>query len=97
MARGRYNFYTVMEFEFDPRKSKNNKERHGIDFEEAQTIWDDPDRIILPARTEDELRFAILGMIRNKVWIGIYTLRDKRVRIISCRRARVKERKLYES
>ena len=86
-----------MEFEFDPEKSKKNKDKHGIDFEEAQAIWGDPDRLVIPAKTEDELRFAILGMARDKVWIGIYTLRGSKVRIISCRRARIRERKLYES
>ena len=74
-----------MEFEFDPNKSKNNKEKHGIDFEEAQELWNDPDRVVIPAKTEDEVRFATLGKIGNKNWIAIYTLRKIKVRIISCR------------
>ena len=86
-----------MEFEYDPKKSRKNKEKHGIDFEEAQELWNDPDRVVIPAKTEDELRFAIVGIFRNKVWIGICTIRNKRVRIISVRRARKKERELYES
>ena len=86
-----------MEFEFDLEKSKKNIEKHGIDFEEAQELWNDPDSIVIPAKTEDEVRYAILGMIGNKIWIAIYTLRESNVRIISsCRRARIKEKKLYE-
>ena len=45
-----------MEFEFDSHKSEENKKRHGIDFVEAQMLWDDPDRIEVPARTIDEPR-----------------------------------------
>ena len=40
-----------MEFEFDPRNSASNKKKHGIDFIEAQVLWDDPDRLEVPART----------------------------------------------
>ncbi len=86
-----------MKFEYDPLKSKKNNEKHGIDFEEAQKLWSDSDRVVIPARTDDEQRFAIVGKYHNKVWIGIYTIRNSRVRIISARRARKKERELYES
>ncbi|MBM4045702.1 MAG: hypothetical protein FJ279_11350 [Planctomycetes bacterium] len=40
-----------MEFEFDPKKSESNKQKHGIDFLEAQALWQDTDRIEVPART----------------------------------------------
>lgn len=46
-----------MDFEFDPRKSETNKQKHGIDFYEAQKIWDDPDFIEIPVKAGDELRF----------------------------------------
>jgi uncharacterized DUF497 family protein len=45
-----------MEFEFDRRKSQTNKKKHGIDFVEAQALWNDPDRIEIPAVTIDEPR-----------------------------------------
>jgi uncharacterized DUF497 family protein len=38
-----------MRFEFDPVKSTANKDKHGIDFVEAQVLWNDPDRIEIPA------------------------------------------------
>ena len=43
-----------MEFEFDPQKSESNKKKHGIDFNEAQALWDDPEVIEIPVRTSDE-------------------------------------------
>ena len=55
-----------MEFEYDPRKSESNKQKHGIDFHEAQTLWDDPDLIEIPVRTFDEPRYLVIGMIGGK-------------------------------
>jgi uncharacterized DUF497 family protein len=86
-----------MEFEFDPRKSAANKRKHGIDFVEAQALWDDPDLIEIPARTEDEPRFFVVGMIVGKHWSGVITYRDDRIRIISVRRSRKEEVEIYES
>ncbi len=86
-----------MEFEFDPRKSAANKRKHGIDFVEAQALWDDPDLIEIPARTEDEPRFFVIGMIVGKHWSGVITYRDDHIRIISVRRSRKEEVEIYES
>ena len=86
-----------MEFEFDPQKSKSNKAKHGIDFEETQSLWDDIDVLEIPARTEDEPRWIIIGRIGDMLWSAIITYREEKVRIISVRRARQEERDLYES
>ncbi len=86
-----------MEFEYDSRKSEKNKAKHGLDFEEAEELWEDPDGIGFPAPSEDEKRFALLGSVRGKLWVAFYTLRNGRIRLISVRRARKGERKLYES
>jgi uncharacterized DUF497 family protein len=86
-----------MEFEYDPRKSAANKRKHGIDFVEAQVLWDDADLLEIPARTEDELRFLVIGLIAGKHWSGVITYRDERIRIISVRRARKEEVEAYES
>jgi uncharacterized DUF497 family protein len=86
-----------MEFDFDPQKSKLNKAKHGIDFEQAQGLWDDPNCIGFPARSEDEERYALLAMFKGKLWVAFYTHRDNKIRIISTRRARTNERTLYES
>ena len=86
-----------MEFEFDKRKSESNKKKHGIDFTEAQALWDDPDLLEIPARTTDEPRFLIVGRIKKTHWSGIVTWRGGRIRIISVRRSRKEEVDLYES
>lgn len=86
-----------MEFEYDPEKSKINKAKHGLDFEEAQALWLDPDSVGFVAQSDDEDRYAIIAILKKKLWVGFYTQRENRIRIISVRRARINERKLYES
>ena len=85
-----------MEFEFDQRKSRSNQKKHGIDFGEAQALWEDPDLIEIPARTIDEPRFLVVGKIGESHWSGIVTYREGRIRIISVRRSREEEIELYE-
>ena len=86
-----------MEFEFDPNKSGRNKKKHGIDFVEAQALWDDPDLIEIPARTSDEPRFVVIGKISGKYWSAVITYRGEKIRIISVRRSRKEEIDIYES
>lgn len=86
-----------MEFEYDAQKIKSNQSKHGIDFEEAQSLWDDPDCIGFPAKSDDEERYALLASWKGKLWVAFFTYRDDKIRIISTRRARTNERKLYES
>ena len=85
-----------MEFEFDPKKSATNKTKHGIDFIEAQALWNDPDSIEIPVKTNDEPRFLVIGTISQKHWSGIITYRSDRIRIISMRGSRKEEVDLYE-
>jgi uncharacterized DUF497 family protein len=86
-----------MEFEFDPRKSESNKKKHGIDFNEAQALWDDPGVIEIPVRTSDESRFLVIGRISGKHWSGIITYRKGKIKVISVRRSRKEEVDIYES
>jgi len=86
-----------MEFEFDPNKNVVNKEKHGIDFVEAQALWDDPDLIEIPVKAVDEPRFLVIGRIGEKYWSGVITYRGDKIRIISVRRSRKEEIQLYES
>jgi uncharacterized protein len=83
-----------MKFEYDKVKSALNKEKHGIDFEKAQYLWDD-DFVIFKAKTSDEQRFMIIGKIKNKTYSCIFTLRNNSIRIISCRRSRENEERGY--
>ena len=86
-----------MEFEFDDDKSRTNKGKHGIDFVEAQALWLDGRLVEVPARTEDEPRFLVVGKIGEQFWSGVITYRGERIRIISVRRSRPKEVAIYES
>jgi len=85
------------EFEFDPRKSNANRAKHGIDFTEIQALWDDQRRLEVPARSDGEPRFLVIGTIAGKHWAVFITYRAERVRIISARHAREEEIQLYES
>ena len=85
-----------MRFEFDPNKSKANARKHGIDFDEAQELWDDPDLIEIPAQSLDEPRSLMVGMIGALYWSAVVTYRDDKTRIISGRRSRATEIEIYE-
>ncbi len=87
----------LVEFEFDEVKSRTNKSKHGIDFVGAQALWRDEMLVEIPARTDDEPRFVVVGMISAKHWSAVVTYRGERVRLISVRRARVEEVAIYES
>jgi uncharacterized DUF497 family protein len=86
-----------MPFEYDPDKSLLNREKHGIDFDEAQSLWDDENRLEIPAKTVDEPRYLVIGQINGKFRSAMITYRGETVRIISVRRSRDEEMELYES
>jgi len=86
-----------VKFEFDPKKSCVNLEKHGIDFQQAQLLWDDTDYIEIPLKMSDEARFLVIGRLEGEIWSGIITYRGETIRLISVRRSRKEERALYES
>jgi len=86
----------TIQFEFDPNKSQINKGKHGIDFVEIQNLWNDSDLIEIPAKTIDEPRFLVIGKLKKKHWSVVITYRSEKIRIISARRSRKEEIKIYE-
>lgn len=84
-----------MEFEYDPTKSQSNKVKHGIDFDEAQVLWLDEDRVEFPAPSDTEERRALIAKKDGRIWVAFYTIRKAALRIISVRRARENEEKIY--
>jgi uncharacterized DUF497 family protein len=84
-------------FEFDDTKSDSNRTKHGIDFVEARALWNDPMLLEIPAKTDDEPRYLMIGLIGGKHWSAVITYRGANVRLISVRRARTEEVALYES
>ena len=86
-----------MGFEYDPKKSAENKRKHGVDFEEVQTLWTDPALLEIPARVSDEPRWVVVGKMAEKHWSAVITRRNDNIRIISVRRSRDEEVEIYES
>ncbi|MBT3967963.1 MAG: BrnT family toxin [Gammaproteobacteria bacterium] len=84
-------------FEFDPAKSEINRNKHGIDFYEAQSLWLDSEIVELKSSFEGEDRYLAIGTIGAKYWTAVYTYRAGKIRIISVRRSRSKEVRFYES
>ena len=87
----------MLNFEYDENKSQSNLAKHSIDFVKAQQLWNDPNLIEVPARTQDEQRFLVIAKIEEQQWSGVITYRDQNIRIISVRRSRTEEITLYES
>lgn len=87
----------MVAFEFDSHKSASNKIKHGIDFLQAQVIWEDPDVLEIPTKVKDESRFLVIGLKDGKHWSAVITFRGEKIRIISVRRSRPEEVELYES
>jgi uncharacterized DUF497 family protein len=83
-------------FEFDESKSRANKAKHGVDFLEAQALWDDPALVEVPARSDIEPRFLVVGPMGGKHWSAFVTYRDKNIRVISVRRSRPEGVAIYE-
>ena len=87
-----------MKFEYDDNKSKINKEKHGIDFIEAQNLWQDENALVVPANiVDEEIRYALISILKNKCYVAIFNIRDEAYRIISVRRCRKNEEKKYEN
>ena len=84
-------------FEFDAANSDSNRTKPGIDFLEAQALWSDPMLLEIPAKTDDEPRHLLIGLIQDKHWSAVVTYRADNIRLISVRRARTEEVALYES
>jgi uncharacterized DUF497 family protein len=87
----------MISFEFDEAKSQANLSKHGIDFIDAQLLWNDPRLLEIPAKTEDEPRYLVIGLIKGKYWSAVITYRSTHIRLISVRRSRTEEVALYES
>ncbi len=90
----------IIKFEWDNNKNQINKKKHGIDFEEAKTVFYDDDAIIFddPEHSMEEERFLVLGITKHEnlcIVSHCYCDRDNIIRIISARKATKNERKIY--
>jgi hypothetical protein len=97
--------YTVgmgdLRFEWDPRKSLTNAQKHGVSFEEAKSVFSDERAKLIddPGHSEDEDRFILMGLsgsLRMLVVCHCYREEDNVIRIISARKATAKEARFYQ-
>jgi uncharacterized DUF497 family protein len=86
-------------FEWDEEKALSNERKHGIRFDEAKTVFNDPRSLTIAdeQHSDDEDRYIDIGTSsRGRVIVVSYTEREPHIRIISCRKATKSERKTYE-
>jgi hypothetical protein len=91
----------MLRFEWDERKNRGNRAKHGAWFEEAQSVFDDLNARLFadPEHSEEEDRFILLGVSSNaRVLVVVHCYRESEsmIRIISARKATKKEVRFYE-
>ena len=88
-----------LNFEWDEQKATINKNKHGVSFEEANTVFGDPLSLTIddPLHSRSEQQFIIIGRsIRQRTVVVVYVERRNKIRIISARLATSREKKTYE-
>ena len=86
-----------MTYEWDENKAKSNRQKHGIDFADAVSVFADDTAITIVDEHPNEERFATIGMnALGQILVVVYTWRGDNIRIISARKATRPERKQYE-
>jgi len=90
----------AIRFEWDPRKHADNQRKHGISFDEAETVFADDNGLLRsdPDHSDEEDRFILLGLSSRKRILLVfhtYRQRDQIIRIFSSRPANKSERKQY--
>ena len=91
----------MLRFEWDERKNRSNRTKHGVWFEEARSAFRDPNAHLFhdPEHSEEEDRFILIGVssaARPLVVVHCYKEPDSTIRIISARKATKKECRFYE-
>ena len=74
-----------------------DKVKHGIDFTTAMKLWDDPNRLEIPAQWVNESRFLLIAVLEEEYWSAVFTKREDKIRIISVRKSRRNEKEIYNS
>lgn len=59
-------------FEYDAAKSLSNLEKHGIDFDQAQNLWLDENRVVIKALISDEPRLLLIAKYAGKHWTAVF-------------------------
>ena len=87
-----------MDYQWDPTKGRLNREKHGVDFSDAVSVFEDVNALTIEDYDHDEERFVTLGMdCFGRILVVVYTWRDETIRLISARKANKTERAQYEN
>ncbi len=90
-------YYNFMEYEWDANKAQFNRQKHGIDFADAVSVFADNFAITVIDEHPDEERFVTIGMDGlSRILVVVYTWRGDCIRLISARKATRRERQQYE-
>lgn len=85
-----------MNITWDPAKNRTNQRKHGISFDDAEAVFQDPDRIDdYDDREYGEERWIVIGQVNSVIIYGIYTIRYGGIRLISARKATSHEQTRY--
>jgi hypothetical protein len=86
-----------MDFEWDPQKASINARKHGVQFVDAQDVFEDDRAILLSGEREGEERWIAIGSdLRGRILVVVFTYREERIRLVSARRATPYERRQYK-
>ena len=86
-------------FEWDEKKADENLRKHGVSFDEAKTVFNDPFSVTIydPDHSSDEQRYVDIGLsLKGRLIVVSYSERGERIRLISSRKATRKEQRDYE-
>ena len=87
-----------MRYEWNEHKRDANFEKHGVDFNEVENFeWDSAIETIDDRKDYGEQRWVAVGRIISRIYVLIYTIRNKNIRVISLRKANTRERSYYET
>lgn len=84
-----------MEFEWDLPKAELNLRKHGVSFDDAKAVFDDPLTIEWPDDCDHEERSILIGQFHSRFYYVVYTERQPKIRLISARRATKNEQARY--
>ena len=85
-----------MNFDWDPAKSAGNEAKHGLSLASTSVLWAGP-VVTLPSKQPGELRHLAIGLIEGRHWTVVYAPRGDSFRLISARRSRENEKKLFQT
>jgi len=87
--------YSSVKFDWDPAKNASNKAKHGLSLAAVTALWTGP-VLTLPSKQPGEMRHLAIGLIEGRHWTVVYAPRGDTFRLISARRSRIHEKKLFQ-